>query len=135
MIAGQKIRYLPTTHVYSGGYMHGYISVSGPYCSSKSKGPETEKGVEAAISSDGKPSSFHVYPNPTTGELILEIPDKDLFSAGIVEVYGIRGEKILRKEITGTGKWNISLSGQPAGIYVIHVIMSDRIETIKIIRL
>ena len=135
MIAGQKIRYLPTTHVYSGGYMHGYISVSGPYCSSKSKGPETEKGVEAAISSDGKPSSFHVYPNPTTGELILEIPDKDLFSAGIVEVYGIRGEKILRKEITGTGKWNISLSGQPAGIYVIHVIMGDRIETTKIIRL
>ena len=130
MIAGQNIKYMPTTTVQSGGYMWGYIAPTGPWC-------VTPSMLAVALAEDEIPRSiqqshFKVYPNPTTGNFILElIGDADQVK---VDIYGIWGDKILSTSINGERKHEFSLSDKPVGVYFIRVISEDKAETVKIIK-
>ncbi|MDP1621336.1 MAG: T9SS type A sorting domain-containing protein [Bacteroidales bacterium] len=132
MIAGQNIKYLPTTTVQSGGYMWGYIAPGGPWCQAPS--------IPAiALAADKFPrtiehSSFKIYPNPTSGNFILELTDESPEDKVTVDIYGICGEKVLTKVLNGEIKHEFLLTGMPVGIYFIRVIAGAKAETAKIIK-
>jgi hypothetical protein len=135
LIAGQKISFLPGTTVLSGGYMHGYITTNGQFCYGNLPSmlltgtQETETVLPAAAD-----HLFSVYPNPTSGEFILDFPGENKAINGYAELLGMRGEKIEGKVLTGNGTFGFNLSGKPAGLYFIRVISGNRSETGKIIK-
>jgi hypothetical protein len=139
LTAGQQINYFPGARVYEGGYMHGYIA-SGVCCGITSPAPAihtndtgNDNSKTASIPSTGDPY-FKVYPNPTSGNFILEM-GRDLSSAKVnVDIFGIRGEKIVTAVLTGERKHEFSLSNRPPGIYYIRVISGNRTTTAKIIK-
>ena len=132
MIAGQNIHYLPGTTVQSGGYLWGYIAPTGPFCVAPSLpviNPienETPKGREKSF--------FKVYPNPTSGNFILELTGEVSSDNLQVDVYGIWGERILTAHLSGERKHEFSLSDRPEGVYFIRVITGDKAKTVKIIK-
>jgi len=137
MIAGQNIIILPYTKVYLDGYFHAYITTTGEYCSSINPTVYNPLLLEnQALITDGtiaEDYTFKVYPNPTIGKFTLEFVGNNQPTSGNVEIYGMRGEKVLSKELEGVMTYQFSLSGYPVGLYFIHVINGDRAATIKII--
>jgi hypothetical protein len=134
MIAGQNILYLPGTKVDSGGYMHGEITMTDEYCVSRAPSIVTVRtGMEEKPEITGSPA-FRVYPNPTAGTFTLEITSGTLSDEVSLEIYGIRGEQVLKTNFTGLNKQSISLEGQPAGIYFIRLFSEGKSEAHKIIK-
>ncbi|MDP1622808.1 MAG: T9SS type A sorting domain-containing protein [Bacteroidales bacterium] len=134
MIAGQNIIYLPGTNVNPGGHMVGYIAPGGPYCGDMAPSMVSVGPGEDQTPYTSSQSFFRVYPNPTTGPFTLAIKGDFKTEKANVEIYGMRGEKVFNQEITGQEKHELSLSGNPVGIYFIRVISGSRTETVKIIR-
>jgi len=77
---------------------------------------------------------FAIYPNPTTGNFILEIKGKTLSEQVFVEIYGLQGEKVFASTFKGESKHEFSLSDKSAGLYFIRVIVGDKAKTKKIIK-
>jgi len=139
MIAGEKISYLPGTTVYAGGYLHGYITTTGAYCSSIPPAPgpckatlqiETEIQEEPVI----EKGFLRVYPNPTTGNLTVELAGRTDTGSTIVEIYSMMGKRILREEFFGQDKYEISLQTLPPGIYILHAINGMEAWSVKVIK-
>lgn len=137
MIAGQNILYYPETKVQNGGFMRGYISPGGPWCtmpsmpSSRVTGDEEK---EAEIKADKENSMFRIYPNPTGGNFTLAWLPVSSPGDMIVEIYGMSGERIIKQILHGERKHIFSLSDKPSGIYFIRMITSTTTETVKIIK-
>ncbi|MCX6305859.1 MAG: T9SS type A sorting domain-containing protein [Bacteroidetes bacterium] len=130
MIAGQNIIYLPGTKVNAGGYMWGHIAPAGPYCSGKA--PEKLVPVEESGLSL-MDNSFKIYPNPTSGVFTIE-QRGDLTSGQVkVEVLGTLGGRILTTEFQGLRKQELSIKGNPPGIYFVKVSAGEKVQTVKII--
>jgi hypothetical protein len=134
MIAGYKILYLPGTQVHAGAYMHGHIAFIGPFCtqvpSKMVSGEEEGETLSAMI----EKSFFRIYPNPTTGIFTLEQKGERDFSNLRIEIYGLRGDKILTAEMAGEKKHEFSINSMPVGLYFVKVIAGDHVETIKLIK-
>jgi hypothetical protein len=75
-----------------------------------------------------------VYPNPTTGNFILELKDLSTADPVKVDIYGMCGEKIITEVMKREGKHPFSLSGRPPGVYFIRLTSDNRVETVKIIK-
>jgi hypothetical protein len=140
MIAGQSIDYLPGTKVYSGGYLHGYLTTSvccgvGALAPSMIINPTKTDSIEILAESVSGLTFFKVFPNPTTGNFILELSGNFAFTFVQVEVFGIRGEKVLTSVFTTEQKHEFSLSGSPSGIYFIRVLSGNQAGSAKIIKL
>ena len=135
MIAGQSIRYLPGTTVEPGGYMHGMIKDdNNQYCGQKAPAiPMTISGVEQAPVSLQN-ATFSIYPNPTSGNFTLEQKGEKLYATVRVEVYGMRGEKVLSGDLTNVKKSEFSITGFPSGLYFVKVAAGEHMETIKLIK-
>jgi len=137
MMAGHSIDYLPGTRVYPGGYLHGYITVS-PCCGFGGSSPSIATNGSVVDSNEApsilQPGSayFKVYPNPTSGNFVLELTG-DFTSTTSIEIFGMWGEKILTATLTEERKREFSLSDQPTGIYFIRVISGPKTASLKII--
>ncbi len=123
MIAGQKIRLLPGTRANSGSYLHGFITTTGAYCCNAGSPPAQAimGGGSAGIGLDDKKPSFQVYPNPTTGTFTVDVTGVAEWSKVSVEIYGMLGDKILRKEMSGFKQQVFDLSDRQHGVYLIRV--------------
>jgi hypothetical protein len=83
------------------------------------------------ISSDLKSNNdFIVYPNPAQNQLIIET--KYFNNNTIVEIIGIEGRQILRKEISDK-KLVVDITSILPGIYLVLVINNNEFHTQKII--
>jgi hypothetical protein len=87
-----------------------------------------EPGPEAAQ------QSYRIYPNPTSGTFTLEVNTSDVFEQCMVEIYDMKGKKIVTDEWAGEQKREFSLSGMPSGIYLIRVISDRNSGTTRIIK-
>jgi hypothetical protein len=132
LIAGQNILFLPGTFVESNGYMWGYIAPSGPFCVPPAM--PAVNNVQAEPSARREQSSFKIYPNPTSGNVIIELTGEIPHETSTVDVYGIRGEKILTKVLNGEHNYGFSLSDKRSGVYFIRVITGDNSQTTKVIK-
>ncbi|MCX6307043.1 MAG: T9SS type A sorting domain-containing protein [Bacteroidetes bacterium] len=132
-VAGINIRYLPGTWIKHAAYMHGYIDLTGTYCTPFVPGDApVATGVEFANASEQ--SLFRIYPNPTTGNFTLEQLGEKFYQQLKVEVYSMRGEKVMTAEITGERKHEFQSSQIPDGLYVVKVLTNDYVETFKLIK-
>ena len=77
---------------------------------------------------------YKIYPNPTSGAFMLELSAGEGNSAGKVEIYGMKGEKILNYQFTGGNKHEFTLEGKPVGIYFVRIIYGDQTGVAKIIK-
>ena len=135
MVAGQKISYLPGTVVKLSGYMRGYITTNGQYCTSKEPAMvATGTGEQEEIPIIGQGQRIKIYPNPTTGNFTLELSGYNKLEKLQVEIYGMTGEKFLSTEVTGETKREFSLLNKPVGIYLIQVISTEGSVTSRIIK-
>jgi hypothetical protein len=136
MVAGHNIRYLPGTTVKPGGYMHGYISTNNQYCGQQAPAlPAVISGTEGEEPSMivQKPS-FSLYPNPTSGNFTIEQKGEKLYDNVKVEVYGMRGEKMMTGELIGEQKHQFGLNDLPHGIYIVKVYADGYLETFKLVK-
>jgi len=81
-----------------------------------------------------KQQFYRIYPNPTTGVFTLELNDAETPGKTMVEIYGMKGEKLLSYELTGAQRHAFSLSGNPAGIYLFRIISALNSGTTRIIK-
>ena len=115
--------------------MLGSITTTGVYCGLKSAAI-TDAGIKENDSSPVPSTSiFKVYPNPTTGEFTLEMRNDQATNGIKVEGYGMHGEKAFSAYLNGEKQYPFSLSGFPAGIYIIRLIGGEKPETARIIKL
>ncbi|MCX6307164.1 MAG: T9SS type A sorting domain-containing protein [Bacteroidetes bacterium] len=133
MIAGQNIIYLPGTTVQAGGYMHGYISLT-DRCGVKSASIVAAGTGEDEQLLVGQKTSFRIYPNPTTGNFTVEQTSGSQYETVKVEIYGMRGEKLLTGQLTGEKKHEFSVTGFPAGLYFVKIVAGNEAETLKLIK-
>jgi hypothetical protein len=134
MIAGQRIKYLQGTRVIPGGYMHGYITSNSQFCGAKSP---SIGAVAVGIPINPVTATEHffkVYPNPTDGHFILELKNAANRELIRIEMYNITGEKIFSKVTSDVGKQILTLSGNPAGIYLIKVVSENHTGTARILK-
>lgn len=131
LVAGQKITILPNTVVQQQGYLWAYISTS--YCSPTK---------EAEVTGDGKPEltsartngRFLLYPNPTTGNFILQQKEKTSFDNVSVEVYSMSGNRVMTDRMIGEKRREFVSSSLPAGIYFVKIAAGGYLETIKLVK-
>ncbi|MBC7863759.1 MAG: T9SS type A sorting domain-containing protein, partial [Bacteroidia bacterium] len=74
-------------------------------------------------------SLINVYPNPTTGNLIVELREKAL-----VQLFDVSGQLIYEKNLTGNSVFVIPLAHKAAGIYFLKVTGNIKTVTQKIIK-
>ncbi|MFZ4521638.1 MAG: T9SS type A sorting domain-containing protein [Bacteroidales bacterium] len=140
LIAGVNIKMNPGVIVTSGGYLHGYISADCFYCSAVPHSlPQALKEESVAALPAEEPfkttgdAFFKVYPNPTSGNFTLELIGQDRTGC-MVEIYGMRGEKLVSKQLPGGAKHELSLDEKPEGIYIIRVVSEGVAGTSRIIK-
>jgi hypothetical protein len=129
-LAGQNILYEPGTMVNQGGYLHG--NISGTYCNPYIQ-PIAAGSAEPAATAPRINRLFAIYPNPTTGQFTLELKSDSVSAPVHLEICGILGEKLLVADRI-MQKQEFSLSGKPAGVYLVHATSGSLSETVKIIK-
>ena len=135
LVAGNKILLLDGTKVNSGGYVYAYITTTSTYCGSLAN-PLVQNPEKELLSINENPQSqwIKIYPNPTTDYIILEINQDNDSQVAYVAIYNMNGKSILQQTMNGENKRQFSLSGQPVGIYMVHVRSNDRSEIAKIVK-
>ncbi|MEI6436323.1 MAG: T9SS type A sorting domain-containing protein, partial [Bacteroidota bacterium] len=135
MIAGQKIVYMPGTTVHAGGYMHGYITNNNQYCGQPPASiPKVVTEGEDTLSVNFGQTFFTIYPNPTTGNFTLEQKSGKIYGKVNVEIYGMRGEKLITGELIGEKKREFYISDLPHGLYFVKVVAEEYVETFKLVK-
>jgi hypothetical protein len=74
-------------------------------------------------------SAYSVFPNPFNEQFHLILPDGH---AAILEVLNPLGQKV--KEQSCLGNTDVTLTGQPKGIYMIKIREEFTIRTIRVIK-
>ena len=74
-----------------------------------------------------------IYPNPTEGRLSLNVSNLPQSNDNAVKVYDLFGKQ-LYNELIGSETTELDLSMQPAGSYIMRVIIADKTAVWKIIK-
>lgn len=74
-----------------------------------------------------------IYPNPTRGQLTIEIIDSENSVTGNLTVFNLRGQ-IIAKEQMSSNRTSIDISSEPKGTYILHINIKEETTTWKIIK-
>jgi hypothetical protein len=136
LVAGQKIEMLEGTHFHNGSYGLARITTTADYCSLPAPliaaNEETLTTVGEALETVTGQLFFRLYPNPTTGIMMLEF--SEVASGIMVEVFGMTGEQILKQEVHGYQLYKFDLANYPKGIYIVRVTTGVETGMIKLIK-
>lgn len=77
--------------------------------------------------------SLKIYPNPTTGDVIIDLTEFSLSSPKEIQILGIRGE-VLQSLRTNNEFESIDLSLYPSGLYLVRINDFQKSQIGKIIR-
>ncbi len=135
-IAGQNIRFLPSTTVYFGGHLWAYITTDSTFCGTQPPSLINAPGNTLTnIILDKKPSYiFRIYPNPTSGCFKMELNDDPGKSGFMIEIFNLVGKLIDRRIIHEISETECTLQNQPPGIYLVRVLMDGHAEMQKVVR-
>ncbi|MEI7981599.1 MAG: T9SS type A sorting domain-containing protein [Bacteroidota bacterium] len=135
LIAGFNILFRPGTRIYSGGYLHGYITNSSQYCNVTQNPTVNTLGGKQEILAPIHPDDlFSVYPNPTSGKFILRLNPEVAVLKCVLKICNMTGATLLNEELNGMTVKEFSLSERPAGLYVISIMSGERIQVTRIVR-
>ncbi|MCX6304791.1 MAG: T9SS type A sorting domain-containing protein [Bacteroidetes bacterium] len=134
MVAGQNILYLLGTRVEAGGYMHGYIS-TGSYCGAKDAPMVDGAGGSQESVPGSQQVNFNIYPNPTTGNFTLVQKTGAQYNNVKIEVFSIRGEKVMTGNMIGEKSHDFRFPDMAAGMYFVKVVADGYVETMKLVKL
>jgi hypothetical protein len=135
LIAGQKIRFLSGAKVQLNGYLHGYISQFGETCNPQYSVLPAQTGIQEGTGLFDGSSLFRVYPNPTSGEFMVEIASERPLNNPMIRVFNLMGNEIMRKEITNSSRKTVfSLDKHPSGIYIITIMANGSMESVRIVK-
>lgn len=76
---------------------------------------------------------IQIYPNPTEGDLNISISNVSYDNQISITLYDMNG-KLIRKENTATERVNINISDAPNGIYIMQIMIDEKVTTWKIIK-
>jgi hypothetical protein len=115
-----------------GGYMHGYISTQ--YCQPPTPSvPATVTGTEVPVEGTDLPV-FALYPNPANTSVTVELRSgMDTVETALVEIYDMRGRKVLTVGRISLPKEVIRVDDLPNGLYFVRIMAGKQTETIKLI--
>lgn len=74
-----------------------------------------------------------IYPNPTKGNLIVEIPDFEAEKISIL-VFNLQGKEIMYKTGAPNSRNQVNLSNLPSGMYVLKIVAGQEFSDWKIIK-
>jgi hypothetical protein len=134
MVAGVNIIYLPETRVYAGAYMHGFITTNSQYCGQQS--PTLPSVVTASWEREAVVASptLRIYPNPTSGAFTIEQQGDNLSQRLDIEIYGMRGERVMKELMLGEKSHEYSVTDLPHGLYFVKVSSGDTTQTFKLVK-
>jgi M6 family metalloprotease-like protein len=75
---------------------------------------------------------FKIYPNPTTGIITLELNQNSGWKTE-VSVSNLIGGEVFRKEFANTANYQVDLSNQTSGVYIIKVVIDNQLYNNKIV--
>jgi len=87
----------------------------------------SEKGIQ-------QEAKILIYPNPTQGQLAVEITNITDEAKGDILLMTQSGQLIEKKSITKDNRIEFNLSDQPSGIYLMNVQIDKTVSTWKIIK-
>jgi hypothetical protein len=79
-------------------------------------------------------SFFRIYPNPTKDRFTVELDRKAVNDKIQVEIYDMKGTRILWEQFSEEYTHDFSLSGRTGGIYLIRVISGAESGTTRIVK-
>ena len=136
MIAGQNILYQVGTSALPGSYMHGYITTSNQFCGGQTPAMVTVvTGTEPAPVETALSPSLKVYPNPTTGEFTVEFTGDGQPADARIEIYNSGGSRVYGETRHGEGKYTVSVTSLPAGLYFLRVAAGKDTGMVKLVKL
>ncbi len=77
-------------------------------------------------------SMLKIYPNPTKGELTIELLERKIAGSNNIEIRNVSGQLVLEENLNGIKK-QLDISHLSKGIYFVTVANSVRIETKKLV--
>ena len=76
---------------------------------------------------------IQIYPNHTEGDLNINISNVRYDNQISITLYDMNG-KLIRKENTATERVNINISDAPNGIYIMQIMIDEKVTTWKIVK-
>ncbi len=93
-----------------------------------------EDDIQMPVYQEELPSNrVLIYPNPTKGDLSVEVTNTSEKTTGEVCLYDMKG-KIITCQSLQEEKISFDLGRQPAGIYILKINISDVVSTWKIFK-
>ena len=74
--------------------------------------------------------NLHIYPNPTTGIVNVEMGMADGWKNGEIQVFDVYGRKLSVVETMCTSSLQIDLSRYPTGVYMLKVVKDGKVTAI-----
>ena len=89
----------------------------------------SEKPLEEELS--GK--TIKIYPNPTKGELKIEVVDWDEKCFGDVYIYSANGVLVRQNNLSDNIQI-MNISNEPSGLYILKIDMNNNISTWRVVK-
>jgi len=74
-----------------------------------------------------------IFPNPTRGEITVEITNLQQTAQAILEVFSLAGESVFSENML-QNKTVVDLSKLPPGVYILKILLDSKLSTWKIIK-
>jgi hypothetical protein len=136
LIAGQNILVQPNSAVQNGAYAHFYISTN--FCPVVPPMPAAQATGTDGSEVNSHPSlevgKFTLFPNPTSGNFTLVQKGEHMCNNVSVEVYGMRGDRLLSSRMIGEKQHEFITSDLPTGLYFVKIVAEGYSETIKLVK-
>jgi antitoxin component YwqK of YwqJK toxin-antitoxin module len=93
-----------------------------------------QEKINYLIGDELSEADIQIYPNPTKGQLAVEINNISGEASGEIYLYDAGGKIIERRAFGAERKIDFDLSRQAAGIYILKINIEGKISTWKIIK-
>lgn len=97
------------------------------------KAPTRSESTNTVLSESFSRKDVKIFPNPTYGELTVEIKGLDNSDSCLINIYSLAGQCILSSS-SGYQTATFDISRQPNGIYILEILLNGEKATWKIIK-